>query len=427
MTTTSAEFEKATDYSFREEDIERAKALVGRYSASHAREHLTTASHDAMRNFARSYGDDNPLFNSETYGIETRWGGQIAPPMIGIGLNKPLYSDPPAEKLKRPSFRGIHVFVSGSTWTWYRPLMEGDQLFSFGGTESVVEKESEFAERSVLVTYANVKMNQRAEIVAISRTLAIHTERKTAREKGKYAAIEPATYTDADIAALDAIYAAEEVRGATARYWEDVNVGDVLTPMAKGPLTETDMIVFHAGGYGFVPYAPCTNRLAYQNRQRIAPFYIKNEFGIPDVAQRVHWDSAWAQAIGNPMAYDYGVMRDCHLSHFMTDWMGDDGWLLTQSSEMRKFNYVGDSHVFTGELVGKRVDEGRFVVDIEMRGTNQRDAITCPGRATVALPSREHGPVRLPDPPADLQVQARDLMDRHREIERERTAQGVHE
>ena len=78
--------------------------------------------------------------------------------------------------------------------------MEGDQLYSFGGTESVVEKKSEFAERSVLVTYASVKMNQRAEIVAISRTLAIHTERKTAREKGKYSAIEPAAYTDEDIA-----------------------------------------------------------------------------------------------------------------------------------------------------------------------------------------------------------------------------------
>src|SRR3546814_2873641 len=99
------------------------------------------------------------------------------------------------------------VFVSGSTWDWYRPIYAGDQLFSFGGTESVVEKESEFAERSVFVTYVSVKMNQRAEIVAISRTLAIHTERKTAREKGKYSSIEPATYTDDDIAKLDDTYA----------------------------------------------------------------------------------------------------------------------------------------------------------------------------------------------------------------------------
>ena len=424
MTTTSAEFEKATDYSFKEEDIERAKALIGRWGASPAREWLTEATRDGMRNFARGYGDDNPLYCSPAYGAGTRWGGQIAPPMIPIALNKPLYSDPPKEKIKRPSFRGIHVFVSGSTWTWYRPLLAGDELYSFGGTESVVEKQSEFAERSVLMTYSNVKMNQRGEIVAISRTLAIHTERKTAREKGKYDAIEPATYTDEDIEKLDAIYAAEHVQGATPRYWEDVNIGDALQPMAKGPLTTTDMIVFHAGGYGFVPYEPCTNRIAYNNRHRIAPFYVKNEYGVPDVAQRVHWDSAWAKAIGNPMAYDYGVMRDCHLSHFMTDWMGDEGWLVKQSSEIRKFNYIGDTHIFTGEVVDKRVEDGNHVVDIEMRGTNQRDTVTCPGKATIALPSRAAGPVTLPTPPADLQEKAIELMTRHREIETERKAAG---
>jgi acyl dehydratase len=423
-TTTSAEFDKATDHSFKEEDVERAKAMVGRYVPSSAREHLTEATHDGMRNFARSYGDDNPLFNSETYGGSTRWGAQIAPPMIPIALNRPLYGDAPKEKLKRPSFRGIHVFVSGSTWTWYRPIHAGDRLFSFGGTESVVEKESEFAERSVFITYASVKMNQRGEIVAISRTLAIHTERKTAREKGKYAAIEPATYTDEDIAAIDEIYAAEHVQGAETRWWEDVAVGDVITPMAKGPLTGTDMIVFHAGGYGFVPYAPCSNRIAYENRRRIAPFYVKNEHGVPDVAQRVHWDSAWAQAIGNPMAYDYGVMRDCHLSQFVTDWMGDDGWLVSQTSEIRKFNYVGDTHTFTGEVVDTRVEDGLHLVDIEMRGTNQRGVVTCPGNATVALPSREGGPVVLPNPPAGLARQAVERLERHGEIVRERRAAG---
>ena len=97
---------------------------------------------------------------------------------------------------------------------------------------------------------------------------------------------------------------------------------------------------------------------------------MANEYGVPDVAQRVHWDSAWAQAIGNPMAYDYGVMRDCHLSHFVTDWMGDEGWLVRQSSEIRKFNYVGDTHIITGEVVGKRVEDGRCLVEVEMLGVN---------------------------------------------------------
>jgi hypothetical protein len=124
------------------------------------------------------------------------------------------------------------------------------------------------------------------------------------------------------------------------------------------------------------------------------------------------------------MAYDYGVMRDCHLSHFITDWMGDDGWLVQQSSEIRKFNYMGDTHIITGEVVDKRIEDGRCLVEIQMRGTNQREVVTCPGTAIVALPSREHGPVVLPEPPADLQEQASARMARHREIVEERRAAG---
>ena len=36
---------------------------------------------------------------------------------------------------------------------------------------------------------------------------------------------------------------------------------------------------------------------------------------------------------------------------------------------------------------------------------NQRGEVTTPGHATILLPSREHGAVRLPDPPGG----ARDL------------------
>jgi hypothetical protein len=93
---------------------------------------------------------------------------------------------------------------------------------------------------------------------------------------------------------------------------------------------------------------------------------------------------------------------------------------MQQRSEIRKFNYVGDSHVITGEVVGKRMEDGRCLVDIEMRGTNQRDVVTCPGTAVVALPSREHGPVLLPDPPADFAEQAQVRLERHRELVEER-------
>jgi acyl dehydratase len=419
MASVGEEFERATAYELLDEDIESFKLLVGADTAVSMSEYITTATPDAIRNFARAVGDDNPLWFTEHYGDGTRWGSQIAPPVMAEIINAPLRGDPLPPEVKertRGLFRGIHVYVSGGSWEFYRPIYPGDRLYSFGGYESVEVKESEYADRSVIRVRRYVKMNQRAEVVAVSRTVAILTERKKARDKGKYRDVQPASYSDEELAEIDRIYESEKPRGSETRWWEDVEVGEALPAMAKGPLTETEIIVFHAGGYGFAPYWPSASRLAYQNRRRIPAFYVKDERGIPDVAQRVHWDSKWAQAIGNPMAYDYGVMRETWLHHMLTDWIGDDGWPVTLDVSIRKFNYIGDTQLLSGEVVGKRQVGPRCYVDLELRATNQRAEVTAPASATVLLPSREHGAVVLPDPPDELRTKALEMMRRHDEL-----------
>ncbi|MET0713013.1 MAG: MaoC family dehydratase N-terminal domain-containing protein [Jiangellaceae bacterium] len=414
----STEAAPSSSSAFLEADIEQARSLIGLDFATSLPEHLTSATHDTLRNFAESYGDPNPLFGDEEYGDQTRWRSQIAPPLIGVAVNKPLLGDKRTPEQRRPSFRNIHVFISGSSWDLYRPVKPGDTLYQFEGYENVEVKESEFAGTSVIITRRHVRMNQHAEVVSVARMIAIHAERKSAtdREQSGGKPLEFSTYTSDDIAAIDVLYDAETIRGADKRYYEDVQIGDSLGPMAKGPLTTTDIVVFHAGGYGFTPYKICTGRIAYENRKRIAPFYVPNEAGIPDVAQRVHWDNDWARKIGTARSYDYGIQRDCWLTHLLTDWMGDDAWLVRYSSQMRKFNYHGDWHLLTGEIVGKRTENGNHVVDVELRGTNQRGEVTCPATATIALPTREGGEVALPEVPEEIAAQARAMMDRHLEL-----------
>lgn len=410
---------KDFDHEIKDEDIERAQLLIGHDVAGGQREYYSEASRDGIRNFALSYGDDNPLYVDFDYGKNTRWGAQIAPGMIINCLANPTYGEPIPEEIKQKTkglFSGVHVFVSGQSTEWYKPIYVGDELYGFHGTESVEEKKSEFAERSVIRIGRNVRINQRGEIVAINRMLAIMTERKKSRERAKNMTIEPASYTDDDIAKLDEIYAAEQRRGAETRYFEDVEVGEPLPKMAKGPFTLTDIISFHSGGSQLRPYGWGPSRLWHQTRQRIPKFFIKNEMGIPDVAQRLHWESEWSQQIGNPMAYDYGIMRECWLNHYLNDWVGDDGWVFRQHDEMRKFNYVGDAHIIEGEVTDKRVENGHCFVDIDFRATNQRGVITAPGNATVILPSREHGPVVLPEPPQDLKNKAVEIIQRHNQI-----------
>ena len=331
----------------------------------------------------------------------------------------PMLGDPVPEEIKKATkslFRGIHVFVSGGTWDWYRPMYPRDQIYVFNGEESLEVKKSEFAGRSVIQVRRDVAVNQRGDVVGVYRILRVLTERKTAREKGKYAELEPAHYTDADYEKIDSVYANEHVQGANNRYWEDVKIGDTLQPMAKGPLTVTDIIGFHAGGSGFVPYGLPSGRVAYDNRKRIAPFYVKNENGVWDVAQRLHWDSQWAKAIGNPMAYDYGVMRQCWFYHQVSDWAGDNAFIERLEDSIRKFNYQGDTQFLSGEVIGKREENGRFLVELQLKMINQRDTETAHAIATVSLPSREAGLPPLPAVPVDLQRDAARMFARHNEL-----------
>ena len=417
--TLEKEFAEAIKYELTDNDIERAKLLIGVMTPIGARELYSVATPDAIRNWANGIGDDNPLYVNEEYGPTTRWGSQIGHGAMVGHVKTPMLGDPVPKEIKEKTksmFRGVHVFVSGGTWDWYRPLFPGDRVYAYHGEESLEVKQSEFAGRSVIAVSRNVCINQHGEVIGVYRVLRVMTERKTAREKGKYAEITAAKYTDEDYAKIDAIYESEKARGAEQRYWEDVNVGDKMQPMVKGPLTVTEIIAFHAGGYGFVPYGLPASRGAFKNRKRIAPFYIRNESGVWDVAQRLHWDSEWAKAIGNPMAYDYGVLRQAWFDHMVTDWAGDDAFVERLEDSIRKFNYMGDVQFMNGEVTGKREEDGRCLVDLKMTMVNQRGTETAYATATVSLPSRSAGAAAIKPVPVELQREAARMFARHNEL-----------
>ena len=418
-----AEFQKALQHELTDEDIAKARLLLDIDVTSRYRELNSIASEDAIRNWALGVGDDNPLYTEETYGPATRWGSQIGHGTQIGHIKTPMLGDPIPDEIKaqtKSMFRGVHVFVSGGTWEWYRPLRPGDRIFSFRGEDSVDVKQSEFAGRSVIQVSRDVAINQFGEVLGVYRILRVLTERSKSREKGKYAEIEAAHYTDADYERIDAIYAEERPLGAEKRYWEDVTVGDELRPMVKGPTTITEMIAFHAGGYGFVPYGLRSSRVGYKNRKRIAPFYVKNGQGVWDVAQRLHWDSEWAKAIGNPMAYDYGVQRQCWFYHHVSDWAGDDACIIALEDSIRKFNYMGDTQFLSGKVTAKREQAGQKVVDLELHMINQRETETAYGTATVALPSRTDGLPLFPKVPAELERKAATMFARHTELSAQR-------
>ena len=121
----SDEWQKAVDYAITDHDIERQEKLLGFMQAAKTREYIQTATTDNIRNFAHGAGDDNPLFCDPEYAKGTRWGSVIAPGMMVGQINSPMRGDPVPDEiraLRKSLFRGVHVFVSGSKWDWYRPV-----------------------------------------------------------------------------------------------------------------------------------------------------------------------------------------------------------------------------------------------------------------------------------------------------------------
>jgi acyl dehydratase len=396
-----------------DEGISRLRARIGVPEPHPVPPFYFRAGLDAFRHVAVAYGDDNPLWCDPAYGEATRWEGPIAPPPLVGGdslIGEDEISEVPAEHaelMRGDPLRGVHAFYSASAREWWAPLRADRRVQRRNALAGVLDKSSEFAGRAVHEWTAQVFRELDGPLLSAQYRLMIRTERQKARKHAKYDAVDLRPYSDEDIAAIEKQYASEVRQGATKRWWEDVEVGDVVGPMVKGPLTVTDIVCWHAGmGMGLYGVKPL--RLGYQNRVRIPRFFHRDGLNVPDVMQRVHWDPEFARRSGNPTTFDYGRMRETWLIHLCTDWMGDDGWLWKLDCEFRRFNYVGDTQWLQGSVTRRYLaDGGRPAVDLELTVTNQRGELTTPGLATILLPSRAHGSVRLPDPPGN----ATDLAD----------------
>ncbi|MET0908817.1 MAG: MaoC family dehydratase N-terminal domain-containing protein [Ilumatobacteraceae bacterium] len=389
-----------------DESFERSRTRIGVPQPLPNIPHNLEVSKDGLRHFAYGYGDDNPLYCDDDYAKGTRWGGAINPPtfLYTMGEDASPRPVPPENKalLKGDPFAGLGSYQAVMEFEWWQPLMIGDALKCLRAQVGVIDKKSEFGGRTAHVTHDFIYANQRDELHAIQRGTWVNAERHTSKERKKEHEV-PEPYTAAQLAEIDAAYEAETRRGAVPRYFEDVEIGDVVDPKVKGPLKTTMFVVWHLG-WGMQLTPPGNFAIEYKVRKKAPGLYPPNSLNIPDTVQRLHWEPERAQELGLPTSYDYGGLRETWLCHLVSDWMGDDAWLWKFECQHRRFNFIGDTSWLTGEVVDKRQVETprgvRSEVHIEMRCTNQRGVVTSPGKAVVLLPSREHGDVVLPIAPA---------------------------
>jgi acyl dehydratase len=340
------------------------------------------ATRDNIRHYAHGIGDDNPLWCDPAYAAGTRYGGIVALPSFLFATSRIVSGHV-------GGLPGVHAMWAGADWTWHKPVLRNDTIETEASLKSLVEHQTRFAGRAVQQTYHVKFFNQHGDKVAEADSWCFRTERDEARENGtKYTEMRakpPAAYSKEQLAQIYRHYHDEEIRGATPRYWEDVEAGDALPVMVKGPMTVTGFIAYAQGWGGLYIRA---NKLAWKLIHAHPGLGIANRFGIPDCPERVHWEEAFAHMVGAPGAYDYGPERCSWLTHHMTNWMGDDGFLRQAKCQIRRHNPEGDTLFISGSVVRKFEDNGRRLVEIVQKARNQDGEISAIGSGIVELPAR---------------------------------------
>lgn len=340
------------------------------------------ATRDNIRHYAHGIGDDNPLWCDPVYAAKSHYGDIVALPSF-------LFSTSRIVSGYVGGLPGVHAMWSGADWTWHKPVYRNDEIRTEAYLKDLVEHQTRFAGRAVQQIYHVDFFNQQGDRVAEADSWCFRTERDQAREHGtKYKEVRERglrRYTDEELAEAYKLYRNEEIRGSVPRYWEDVNEGDELQTMFKGPMTVTGFVAYAQGWGGLYIRA---NKLAWKLIDAHPGVGIKNRFGIPDVPERVHWEEEFALEVGAPGAYDYGPERTSWLTHQLTNWMGDTGFLHKASCQVRRHNPEGDMLFITGKVKRKYIEDGKHMVEIAQEARNQTDELSAIGTGIVVLPTK---------------------------------------
>ena len=137
-------------------------------------------------------------------------------------------------------------------------------------------------------------------------------------------------------------------------FFDDVEPGDRL-PQLTITVDETQMFFFSAATYN---------------------------------GHRIHYDKDWARGVeGYDDVLVQGPLQAALLARAITDWVGGRGRLVNYSVQNRGVAYPGQPLTFGGTVTGKREDDGRALVDLDISG-RRGDEVLMPGTATVELPRR---------------------------------------
>lgn len=337
---------------------------------------------DLIRHYADAIGDTNPLWRNEEYAKSTKYGRILAPPRFldciappsGMGMGFPDFGVP-----------GMNPLNRGSKYRWFKRIYEGDEFTvedRFLGVEEVTKKDRPMP-RLFLFNGQRQYINQNHEVVGIAEggAIVVGSGPDLKGTDPAFDNVKRHKYSAKELEEIDKAYDAEKRRGMDVLYWEDVEEGEELPPLVKGPLTVMDSVAMF-------------NAIGYTSAFRITQLLLRENpgWGVVDPETNVtypvagiHVSDANARAQRVPFAVGFAVQLEGGLAHLISNWMGDDGFLKSMECQMRRVFTVGDTAWLSGKVVKKYKADDEYLVDLELRAENQDHALIVPATATVRL------------------------------------------
>ncbi len=347
---------------------------------------------DTIRQFCDAIGDDNPLFRDDKYAKRTKYGTVIAPPMF---INRIAANMGAPTNLPGGGPAGLNA---GSKYEFFKPIRVGDSFVVkdvwFTSFDDKTKQDGT-GPRRWLSESKRIYINQLDETVCIGTRRRMYTMRGSNEHVERVGKLPVYKYTKAEFEYIDRVLSQEERRGLEPRFREDVNVGDELKTVVRGPGTPMDQgLTYPQAGEHF------HSRLYRKYLGKGHPGLIINpDTGILHWAGEVHILDRIAENDSRSQAFVFGFQEDFLLGILISNWMGDEGFLKVFDTQNRFSTPFIDTDFAKGKVIKKYVKDKEHLVDLAIWVENIRGFISILGKATVVLPWRGEF---SSEPPSDI-------------------------
>jgi hypothetical protein len=280
----------------------------------------------AMLEYARIWDPYNPLFNQPGYAAKTKWGNLPSAPCYIFGEN--ITGFPMMDEVGDTLGNVFYYANDGGEIELYRPVFDGDEITFKSGKHTITDTTD--TNGSILRQFTlygeAVMTDSDGNIVgrgighgrnAVQRITAgeVPSEYEQTYEWIDYMPSVHIT-TEEEWDEIKTMWRNEVIRGKETRWWNDVQIGDRLTPVCSGPISDIEMIRLHSD---MITHFPAVRDLILAGEEVMTDSYGQK---LPFLARHYSYcRNAQARAVF------YNFTARNFILRMITNWIGDDGFL----------------------------------------------------------------------------------------------------